>query len=53
MNKKLLILVSMLLFANLCYAQNRQLTGTITNVDSGDPLAGASLTVKGTSISVS
>lgn len=53
MNKKLLILVAMLLFANLCYAQSRQLTGTITDLDSRDPIAGVSLMVKGTSISVS
>ena len=48
MIRKLLIVVCVLLSANLCYAQTRKLTGTITDAEAGTPLAGAKIAVKGT-----
>ena len=37
----------LMLFAALAFSQNRQITGTVTN-EKGDPVPGASVTIKGT-----
>lgn len=48
MKKKLLLLLSLFLIVKIGYSQTRQLSGTVTDSDSGTPLPGASVLIKGT-----
>lgn len=50
--KKIFFTVSVCLFTIICFAQNRQITGTVTATDNSQPLAGATVLAKGTKISV-
>jgi TonB-linked SusC/RagA family outer membrane protein len=51
MGTGMLLLLACLSF-NQLFAQNRQITGTVTSSENKQPLAGATVTVKGTKISV-
>lgn len=50
--RKLALIMSLLLFAglNAMFAQTRTITGTITDSESGDPIPGVSVVVRGTTI---
>ena len=50
MKKILPFITAFLLCSVAVFAQNREVTGTVTDADSGSPLPGANITVKGTSI---
>ena len=47
MRKIASLFTMLMLFAALAFSQNRQITGTVTN-EKGDPVPGASVTIKGT-----
>ncbi|GHT13760.1 SusC/RagA family TonB-linked outer membrane protein [Bacteroidia bacterium] len=49
MTKKLNIVICCLLFAFIAQAQTRKITGTVISADDGEPIIGASVSVKGTS----
>jgi TonB-linked SusC/RagA family outer membrane protein len=50
MTKKLTFAVFCLLFATIMQAQTRKITGTVIYAEDGEPIIGASVAVKGTSI---
>lgn len=50
MKKILPFITAFLLCSVAVLAQNREISGTVTDADSGSPLPGANITVKGTSI---
>ncbi len=50
MKKILPFITAFLLCSVAVFAQNREISGTVTDADSGSPLPGANITVKGTSI---
>ncbi|MBI3220819.1 MAG: TonB-dependent receptor [Bacteroidetes bacterium] len=50
MKKILPFITAFLLCSVAVFAQNREVTGTVTDAESGSPLPGANITVKGTSI---
>ncbi len=47
MRKIVSLFTMLMLFSTLAFSQNRQITGTVTN-EKGDPVPGASVTIKGT-----
>ncbi|UKJ07695.1 SusC/RagA family TonB-linked outer membrane protein [Solitalea lacus] len=50
MKKRLLYLMAVLLLVNTALAQNRTITGTVTDKADGGPIPGVSVIVKGTSV---
>ena len=49
MRQKLLA-ITLMLFSLGAFAQNRQVTGTVTDADGGAPLPGVNVLIKGTTI---
>ncbi|MCP2044170.1 von Willebrand factor type A domain-containing protein [Pontibacter sp. HSC-36F09] len=49
MKKNLFLLFALMLFGLTATAQNRTITGTVTDLSGGNPLPGVSITIKGTS----
>jgi len=47
-NLKVILLLFAILGFNLTYAQQKTITGTVTDADSGEPLPGVTIVVKGT-----
>lgn len=52
MIRKFLLLIGLCLLVNVGFAQTRQVKGTVTASDTGDPLPGAGVKIKGTTQSV-
>ena len=50
--KRFFTLLTMLSFVFVLYGQDRTITGTVTDVDSGEPLPGVSIVLQGTSTGV-
>jgi iron complex outermembrane receptor protein len=50
MIKKLLLFLTLVLSSALVFAQDRTVSGTVTDSQSGEPIPGANITIKGTSL---
>jgi iron complex outermembrane recepter protein len=49
MMKKLLLFLTLILSSAIVFAQNRTVNGTVTDSQSGEPIPGANITIKGSS----